>query len=768
MTTPVWQAPHNGLPGDLTSTNDPAGINQFLGAHGITAVYGGSQIVTPGAVASTFGSDFYWISPTLIGGIGDLNNNDVAWPFTMPGGSTTIGRVQVAMLPVGTGADIKVSLCADNSGVPNTASPLASTIVPAAEITSLAATQGLANGGPLATQFSNILQGGPYTATSWGTAATSATGLLTSTTTTSYGQYMLMIGGLDSVSGNPVPYTYLVPLSATGAGPAVSGPSLPQSLYTPAVAATADTVISAGGYTGSAYVASVYTANWSSNTGSMSAWAAQASLPAAVQGAQVAVWNDSTAYVIGGYNGTAQSSVYYATMSNQQITSWKTGPQLPTAAYGHIVGVFGNILVAAGGVTSPTSAALGNTYWAHINPDGSLQNWQTGPSMPVPVANLNGNTLVTDSGLFAMGGITTNGSPPTFTQALQSLTVTANGIGAWQVQQYNGSALSLPTGGYANGDGSYTLVSLGLSSTGFTSVQTVYPVPFISVPLPATGLTPGATYHLVFHQVGGSITNYVQLGEVLSSGSKWLYASQFSNASWGTRTGLAILANVFDQTSGGPVVHTWQDPDSSNLAAATTTHLYESHNMLVGACEGVASSRGPLNSNPTFTSGVSPWTATGGTFTQSSAQTHGGFPFSGLLTPNGVAGTASAQSELFPVTAGAWYTAPAYFYSTPGHGMTLAINWFDPGQNLVSTTSFSTTLGAASWTLVYVFGPAPATAAFGQLVVSETGTPPSSALLYVSDLALSLIDPPQTLASVAALDYAPGTVYPPVGVTQLN
>jgi len=687
---------------------------------------------------------------------------------------TTLGRVQLAMQAIGNGADVKITLYPDSSGNPNTSSPLASTIMPASQIAALGAPGGLALGpGAMATPFSNILMTGPITQIPWGTSSTSASGLITSTSTANYGSYIIMAGGTDSNTSTAVSNVFSVPITGTGAGAAITQPSLPQALANLGIAASVDSVVTAGGFTGSATVTSVYTSSWNSNTGALDSWAAQTSIPVALDSPQVAIYNDSTVYVIGGFTGTsAVATVYIGSMQNQQITSWTSGPPLPVAGYAHVVGIVGNIIVVAGGVQTPTGAALSATYWSYINPNGSLVGWQTGPSMQLGVAQFDGNTFVADSGLFVVGGFTVNGSPGTMTNDLQSLTVTANGLGAWQRQQYAGSALSLPSGGFANGDGTYTLVSLGNQAGGFTNYSILYTVPFISVPLPATGLTAGGTYHVVIQQQRGDASNYIQLGQVNSSLEFILTSLRLSNGPWFTQSGYQIMMNTFDLTASNPIIHTWHDPDSSNTAAATTTSLYTSRNLLLGYCENYAQPTGTLNINPTFTSGVSPWTAVNGTITQSSAQTHGGFAFSGLLTPTGGFTQAFAQSELIPVIRdiygqpALYYTNGWFFSPTGWANFALDVNWFDQNQNFISTSSSNFTLTINTWTNCFDTFQAPETAAYLTIDPDEFGSPGPTNLLYMSDVTINLAYK-TTFSSVAAIEYGTG-IWPPIGVTQLN
>ncbi|MFB8182646.1 hypothetical protein ACFC8N_42985 [Streptomyces sp. NPDC055966] len=772
---PTWKAAENGLPGNLEATNHAAQIDQFLAVHGVTPVYQGNLIVAPGALTSTYGTAFFWVQN--VGGGSTLDVYDVDWPFTLPGGSTAIGHVQVALAPVGNGADLEVTLYPDSGGFPNLSSPLSSAVVPASQIANLGASGGLPSAGALATPANNTLQTSPYTNAPWGTTSSSAAGLLTSTSTASYGQYLLMFGGTDSSTGNSTPYVYTIQLSATGPAAAMPQPSLPQGLLGAGVAASVDTVVVAGGYTGSSFVNTVYTASWDSNTGVISAWSAQATLPAGLDLAAVEIWNDSTVYVIGGNTasgaGSPVSTVSYASISNGQIQSWQTGPALPTALFAAGSAIIGNTLIVIGGHTSGTSPGLTSVYWANIAADGSLGTWQTGPSLPVGVGGIENSTFATDSGVFIMGGNSVNGTPPTFTRAMQSLTVTADGLGAWQQQLINGNSGNLPTGGFSNGDGTYTMISLGLTAAGFSNTQTLNTVPLIPVPLPASGLTGGGTYHLLFHQIGGDANNYVKLGEVLCSSSNWQYGARYTGPPWTVRGGLAILANIYDQTTGGQPICTWEDPGGSNStsinrAARTSTMVYDYRGRLLGVCEGTQLPQDPLNSNPTFTSGISPWTASGGTFTQSNAQTHGGFSFSGLLTPDGVSSQAAAFSESVPATGGQWYTANAWYYSPVGYAQAwLAINFIDAQHNQITYYYWQPALPANTWTNVTRIAQAPAGTAYANVSVAEQGTPPGSALLYVSNCFLTPSDP-TTLASVAAVTYPTGTAWPPSGVSQLN
>lgn len=766
-TVPSWEAAANGLPGNLNATNQAAQLAQLLGTHAMTAIYEGTQILTAAPASTGSFPALVWVNPqTVTGGVGYLPEYDVAQPFTMPAGQTAIGRIKAALLPVGDGADLQVSLCADAFGSPGAV--LASTIVPKEQLTALAAPAGLTAAGPLAAAADNILQAGLFTARAWTGAATSAGGLLSSASAAYSGNYLALIGGTDSSSSATLPTVYTVQLTTDGPGPAVAQPSLPQGLVAAGVAATSDTLIVAGGWTGTAFSAAVYTATWNSNTGTVSAWSSQAALPHAVQSCPTAVWNNTTVFVLGGRDSSnVYADVYAGTLSNGTVTAWNVSQPLPVPLYGAITAVIGNLLIVAGGFPTIGGSAVSTTYWAQINPDGSLSAWQTGPTMPQAIGNVDpGITLVTDSGLYIMGGNPAD-TPGSFSPSLQSLTATADGLGTWQQQILgNNATISLITGGFSNGDGSYTLTAFSLGSGPFSNTATVDTVPYPSIPLPASGLTPGATYHLVFHQIGGDLDNNLQVGEITTTATQWLYSTRYSGGPWTGHANHAILFQIYDQTATGDLLHVWQDPGSSNLAAATVTQVFNSRGLLLGVCESTLQLDTALNSNPTFTTGTAPWTAVFGTLTQSSAKTHGGYAFSGLLTPAGGQFEAYAVTEQCPISPGQWVTADGWVYSPTGWGaVSLSVVWHDSTGAVLSQTDNKINVVANAWVELTNTFQAPAGAAFAALAAAELNNPAASNLLYLSNVRLTAADP-VPLPSVAQVTYD-ASGWPPTGVTQL-
>src|SRR6185312_1308362 len=486
-TTPIYSAPHNGLIGDASATAGAGQVNQFLGTHGITALYQGNPILTPnGSGASAWKRD--------------LSSTDIDQPFTMSG--TAIGRVQIPLLPVGGGADLLVSLCADNAGVPGTV--LQQARIPANWIYQLAAVSGIAEG----TSFSTQLTGNPLAVaqfngtimeasltTPWPYPYTTSTA---APSATYYGNYMVQIGGV--AAGAALSAVFTIPYTQSGATAALSQ-AIPQAAFpttndgsgkTCAVidaVTQAPVIVTAGGSTSFFGTPSgaVYTASIDPTTGQLSAWSTQTSLPYAVQNQATCSYNGYV-YVLGGIpnpGGDPINTVSYAQVQNGQITAWNAGTPMPVATQlSFVTAMQGFLFLMAG------EALAGNVtsvWYAPIHSDGSLGAWVPGPSLPVAIGNLNNTVFSNNSMIYVTSD----------TDTLFGLGVCATGpAAAWSS---SGNLLSIFNGAIDQGNG--TVLILGLRTSNYVTFPIAL-TPYISAPLPATGLTNGATYHILMQQQG--------------------------------------------------------------------------------------------------------------------------------------------------------------------------------------------------------------------------------------------------------------------------
>lgn len=762
---PTWSAARGGLLGDTGAVNHASQVDQFLGSHGVTPVYAGAQILTPNGsgYGSPTPSDFWYYH---------LDTKDYDQPFTMSG--TAIGRVTVPVLPVGAGADLIVSLCPDSSGAPGT--PITTTRIPAAWITQLAAVAGAAGpsnslqlvtpaSAPLAVPQFNALMFGAGVSYNWTPPSPTSAGAIVFPPTVVSGNYMILAGG--SIGSNGAQNVYTVQWEGgTTLGAAIAQPSLPEPLSLTALSVNSTTIITAGGVgNGSTLLSSVYTAGWNPSTGQVSAWSQQTPLPQAV-GAAFGAATETAVYVVGGQNTTPAvlSTVYWATVQNGQITAWNTGPPLPVAVKGAFVAIIGSYLVVTGGDTNVGLTAASNAvYYATINADNSLGPWQTGPPMPYAVGNGNSGFAVwTSAGLAIIGGFT----PPSGTSTeIQNLSFGPDGPGVWTL-----STLAGPDGNavFPIGPGQWQVFSL-YSTSYATAPQ--YQVPQISVPLPTTGLTNGATYHVLMRQAGGDLNNYLRMplqyqafpgnptaqSRISSGGSAWTPNT----------AGFAIPVTIYDQTVSGQPLHLWSDSGArhSMMVNATTAD-----NRVLGVLEATAQPGPVLNMNPTFATGTAPWVATGGAITQSSTHTHGNLPHAGLLTPSGVDSLSYIESDQVAILQGHDYTASAWVYSPTGYSQcAVNINWHtSSGAFLSRVTGTVTSVPAATWTQLTTTstGGIPASAAYASIIVVESGTPPATALLYIYATIQDVSGP--MLPSVTQINYAgTGPYQPAIGTTQL-
>lgn len=772
-TTPNASAAKNDLPGDLNATNHAAQASQFLGTHGIDVGYRGTQIVTPNG-----GNAFLW---QLYG-----NAFDVDQPFAMPVGQTTVSRVEIPLNPYGNAADVLVSLWPDNgSGQPNTTgSPIASTMIPANWFSAISAPNGLPEGGPLATaRFNTMTPFSGFIPSPWAPTSSGPNGVAGFPTVVCNSNYVILLGGFDTVSSSAVGNVSV----ATYQGPGslslpASMPAIPTPAFYGAGAAGDDFVVFVGGTNTSTAISNVWTAPWDGNNGIVSGWSAQTAYPSPITEAGAAVWSN-VVYVVGGStnetNATAQTTVNYASVSGGQISGWSVGPSLPIALNLPIVAAINGWLIVTGGLTT-ASTVNGQTFYAKINDDGSLGSWFLGPSMPVPIWPINpgGDVAITDSTLITVGGNITPAPSPTTTNAIQILEVGETGLGSWQTSKSFESTQE-HVAIFDAGAGVWDMFVLRDTTSQYYYCQFV-PMPLMSVPLNATGLTAGSTYHVVIQQhQGNNSANFLGIG--IQNGQPIAFNALIRNRYSGAWTTIAntwsVPINVFNTDAVGSILNAVVDPDATNANVNSEIDLFVTNYLGVihGYLSATAQPNGTLNSNPTFTTGTSPWTAANGTLTQSNAQTHGGFPFSGLLTPTGGFSTAFASSEIVPLVsvesafnAARFLVANGWLYTpTTWPSVSLSVTWYDGSLNVISTSSNVQSLTGATWTNFINIFQAPATAAYAAVVPTLGGTPTAANTLFLSDVVLQL-SPENTkmVSSVAQLTYVDDT-WPPTGVVLL-
>lgn len=763
FSTPPWNAPANGTLNDSWTLIQEDNVNQFLGTHASYALYSpGSQVITP------FGTGVLpWAQ--------QLSTQDITQPFTQVG--TTIGYVTIPVLAVGNGADLLVSICTDSGGSP--AAMLNQTRVPAEWITQLSAVTAVpgpasvapitqATGNPLATSVFNSAAIGTSTPVPYSPPATGSANIIDPTVVAS-GNYLINLGGANQVTQANVANVFIATASGTTLGPLIPQPAMPQTNWTGAAVATTDTLVFAGGLingTDTSPTADVFCASWDPSAGVIGSWSAQAPLPTASQYAGAASWNE-TVYLIGGFSNAAGylSNVYYATVTNGQITAWNTGPSLPQQLSNVCAITINGFLIVTGGENNTIQSS--STYYAAINSDGSISQWLDGP--PAPGAAINGGNQIvaTSNAIIAYGsgeGIVLGVSP--------------SGLATSWLQVNNASYTSKAEWLLIPSD---TGVDYQLFTAdpiaGNYRVGTVTPTTYLQVPIHTPSLTNGTTYHVLMQQRGGDENNYLRLHLDTNAitGNLTALTATSDTYSWtpltpsGTCVPINVQANLQPSFQEMPI----QMVDDVNARIATLVSATTPDQRLLGICEAVQFRRA-VNSNPGFELELYPWAVNGGTYAQSSTQAYRS-NYSCQITPDGVSSVAYIQSEKMPCLPGQSVTVSAWvwFTSAVTTDASVSVNWFDKTGGYVSTSSNNVSVPATTWTRLTNTYTAPTTGTLPYqftLDVALSGTPATTNVYYVDDAYVYYVTGGDQLATVTEIGWSgtwPGNVYPPTGTTQL-
>ncbi len=143
-----------------------------------------------------------------------------------------------------------------------------------------------------------------------------------------------------------------------------------------------------------------------------------------------------------------------------------------------------------------------------------------------------------------------------------------------------------------------------------------------------------------------------------------------------------------------------------------------------------------LNNNPSFESGLTSWTGAGGTFELDDSQRQDGAK-SGRLTPDGVTGTVSITSDNTAVTAGTAYRLSGWMRCAVTRTVTFQIDWKNGGGGTISSDGVTFSLDAEAWERVDEDAVAPVGAVNAKIVLSSTGTPPATDILWLDDARLT-------------------------------
>jgi len=256
------------------------------------------------------------------------------------------------------------------------------------------------NGKPWKNRFLDM-NAGTSTLGSW-TTGTSLPGALNYSQAIVTKSRVYLLGGYNGSSYIATVYT--APINSDGTlGSWTTGTSLPDSIGRSQPIMTKDRVYLLGGWN-SSIVSTVYTAPINSD-GTLGTWTTGTSLPAGWTSSQAIVTN-SRVYLLGGYNGSSYTATVYTAPINSDGTlgTWTTGTSVPDSiGRSQSIMTKDRVYLLGGYNGSPVSTV----YTAPINSDGTLGTWTTGTSLPGALCN--SQAIVTNSRVYLLGG--ENGSP---------------------------------------------------------------------------------------------------------------------------------------------------------------------------------------------------------------------------------------------------------------------------------------------------------------------------------------------------------------------
>ena len=671
---PPSSAAKNGPPSDTEAVNHVDQLNQHLTTGDVTFVFHGNSILADNPTGN--GQHIFETSPPP-------NYQDRSQPFVMPVGKTEIGRVTLPLRYTGDGSDLQFVLCPDDgSGNPDLGNPIVSTIYPRSWGKNITTADSLTTDVPpmVTTLYDSVSLQNNFQF-NWTQPAVGPGGAAQFSTPTVSDLYMILSGGYTGSA----PAGTVVTIQSLGEGfisnPTLQ-PSLPQPVWYHGMAATSSAIVVVGGTDGITIYDTVWSANWNPDTGVIGAWTAQTSLPVPFEQGCMASWGDFV-YVVGGSATGSLSdvynTVYYADATNGQIQSWSTANHLPVGLQVPIAAAVNGWLIVCGG-RDGSNVTRAETYYAKINDDGSLGSWFRTDDMPTGIQAFTSQWCFTftESALVIFSGWDGTG----YVNECQTLPVMTNSVGQWWQQGANATGI-LQVGAFPHGEPGNWQLNVLTDHLYYLAADTTV-LPMISVPLPATGLTPGDTYHLYIHNCDEDLNNYTRFSVAASTNlPTYLLRARYTNDAWTPQANNFVFPiTIYDNTPDGDPLHTWQDGNATynNQSMTSSTFVYDWRGRVLGYCEAISEPHDPLNLNTLTTNTTAHWTATGGTLTNSTAQVHGGYSYSGLLTPDGSSALSYVASELIQIEPGKPYTASAWLYLATSYGVSMSINWFDSTQ----------------------------------------------------------------------------------------
>jgi hypothetical protein len=219
---------------------------------------------------------------------------------------------------------------------------------------------------------------------------------------------------------------------------------------------------------------------------------------------------------------------------------------------------------------------------------------------------------------------------------------------------------------------------------------------------------------------------------VCAPSAPWNQAAVFDSSSYPATSASTTLGATATTTSSPLSLSTANPKDVwSTTVAPLTLDILGEHVTLLwmsGVGSIVALDGG-------FETGLTGWTAGGGSAVQSALFAHTG-THSAQLTVSGSPGTASlSNTTMVATTVGASYTATAWAYATGAvNNVRISISWYDSGSSFLSSSLGSTVnLTGGVWQKLTVTATAPAGAVKARYVPQIFSSPANGTIVYFDD-----------------------------------
>ena len=237
---------------------------------------------------------------------------------------------------------------------------------------------------------------------SWSTAANALPAARSDATSVVANGYVYVMGGFDGSYHSTVYYAKLNADGSVGTW-RTSSNALP-GLRNNATSVVANGYVYVmGGFDGSVRTDTVYYAKLNAD-GSIGAWSTAVNALPAVRGTASSVVANGYVYVIGGRDASVnQSTVYYAKLNaDGSVGAWSTAVNALPATRSDTTSVVANGYVYVMGGTN--GSAYSTVYYAKLNADGSVGAWSSGANS-LPATRFGATSVVTNGYAYVIGGV---------------------------------------------------------------------------------------------------------------------------------------------------------------------------------------------------------------------------------------------------------------------------------------------------------------------------------------------------------------------------